>query len=152
MIQYYLGSWADVSIEISELATGKVVRELDGTGRSGLNRVAWNLRTNPALQGPGGGGLPVSPGTYRVMLTVGDATHSALLEVLEDRWLEAPETAAADREIGCPPAAFRPPVSRRHRVEELPGSCPFAATLDHELNLLGRRHVGEEVPAAGTSG
>ena len=90
MIQYYLGSPADASIEISELATGRVVRELEGTGRAGLNRVAWNLRMNPGLRGQGGAGLPVSPGTYRVTLTVGETTHSALLEVLEDRWLEAP--------------------------------------------------------------
>ncbi|WP_419939754.1 glycosyl hydrolase [Candidatus Palauibacter sp.] len=90
MIQYYLGSPADVSIEVSELASGRVVRELEGTGRPGLNRVAWDLRMNPALQGQGGDGLPVSPGTYRLTLTVGEATHSVLLEVLEDRWLQAP--------------------------------------------------------------
>ena len=90
MIQYYLGSPADVSIEVSELASGRVVRELEGTGRPGLNRVAWDLRMNPALQGQGGDGLPVSPGMYRVTLTVGEATHSVLLEVLEDRWLRAP--------------------------------------------------------------
>ena len=90
MIQYYLGSPADVSIEVSELATGRVVRELEGTGHAGLNRVQWDLRMNPGLQGQGGAGRPVSPGTYRVTITVGDATRSALLEVLEDRWLEVP--------------------------------------------------------------
>ncbi|MYH09412.1 MAG: hypothetical protein F4143_04575 [Gemmatimonadales bacterium] len=90
MIQYYLGSPADVSIEVSELATGRVVRDLEGTGRPGLNRVAWDLRMNPGLRNQGGTGLPVSPGMYRVTLTVGEATRSALLEVLEDRWLQAP--------------------------------------------------------------
>lgn len=90
MIQYYLGAPADVSIEVSELATGRVVRALEGTGHAGLNRVQWDLRMNPGLQGQGGAGRPVSPGTYRVTITVEDATLSALLEVLEDRWLEVP--------------------------------------------------------------
>ncbi len=90
MIQYHLASAAGVSIEVSEVATGRVVRELEGTGEPGLNRVAWDLRSNPDVQGQGGAGPPVPPGTYRVTLTVGEATRSALLEVLEDRWLQAP--------------------------------------------------------------
>ena len=41
----------------------------------------------PAGGGFGGGGA-VPPGTYRVTLTVGSATQSKLLTVLEDRWME----------------------------------------------------------------
>ena len=90
-IQYYLSAPADVSIEISDVTSGEVVRELEGTGNAGLNRVQWNLRTNPAPESPVQTlGPPVDPGTYRVTLTAGGATHTALVEVLEDRWLRAP--------------------------------------------------------------
>ena len=90
-IQYHLSASAPVSIEITDVASGRVVRTLTGSGRAGLNRVQWNLRTDPGLEnrtqtlGP-----PVDPGTYRVALTVGDTTHTALVDVLEDRWLKAP--------------------------------------------------------------
>ena len=91
MIQYYLAAPTDVSIEVSDIATGEVVQQLEGTGYAGLNRVTWDLRTNP---GPEGGvrrlGPPVDPGTYRVTMTAVGATYTALLEVLEDRWLRAP--------------------------------------------------------------
>ncbi|HSL20497.1 MAG TPA: hypothetical protein VK886_03115 [Vicinamibacterales bacterium] len=47
VISYYLkGGGSDVTITISDV-TGHVVRELKGTNHAGLNRVRWNLRTNP---------------------------------------------------------------------------------------------------------
>jgi hypothetical protein len=74
-----------------------VIRELTGTGYQGINRVQWNLAPTPqGGQGRGGGGGGggfggfgnVPPGTYRVTLTVGSATQTKLLTVLEDRWME----------------------------------------------------------------
>jgi hypothetical protein len=73
-----------VKITISDSA-GRVVRELDGTGDAGLNRVQWNLGPTPPQgraggrggRGRGGGrGIPftiqnaVPPGTYVVKLAV----------------------------------------------------------------------------------
>jgi hypothetical protein len=91
-ISYYLKAAAtgDVKITISD-ATGRVVREMDGTKDAGLNRVQWNLGPNPVLGGRfggggaggrggrgGGRGVPftvgqnaVEPGTYVVKLAVG---------------------------------------------------------------------------------
>ena len=53
-ISYYLKAAAtgDVKITISD-ATGRVVREMDGTKDAGLNRVQWNLGPTPVLGGRG---------------------------------------------------------------------------------------------------
>jgi len=95
-INYYLKSAAggDVKIAIAD-ATGKVVRNLDGTKSAGLNRVLWNLAPNPpegqpaAGFGGGRGGAPqaVDAGTYVVTLTVGGKTLTKPAVVLQDRWL-----------------------------------------------------------------
>src|SRR6185503_18091224 len=57
MISYYLKSAAsgDVKITIAD-ATGKVIRNLDGTKAAGINRVVWNLAPNPPPGPPGAGG------------------------------------------------------------------------------------------------
>ena len=79
-------------------ATGKAVRNLDGTKGAGINRVVWNLAPNPVPNqpppnplGPGGGrgALPpsVEPGTYTVTLAAGGKTISKPVVVLQDRWL-----------------------------------------------------------------
>jgi hypothetical protein len=98
-ISYYLKGPAsgDVKIAIAD-ASGKVVRNLDGTKNAGINRVEWNLAPNPP-PGPAGGqqafgggrgGAPqaVDPGTYVVTLTVGGKTYTKEVNVLQDRWLE----------------------------------------------------------------
>lgn len=86
-IQYYLSAPSTgVTLRITDLRTGEVVRDVDATGEGGLNRVQWNLRENPVnendRQGP-----RVRPGTYRVTLMVGGKEHSALVDVLEDEWM-----------------------------------------------------------------
>jgi hypothetical protein len=96
-ISYYLKSAAsgDVKITIAD-ATGKVIRNIDGTKNAGINRVLWNLAPNPppgppgAAGGGGGrGGAPqaVEPGTYVVTLSVGGKTYTKPVSVLQDRWL-----------------------------------------------------------------
>jgi len=97
-IDYYLKSAAsgDVKIAIAD-ATGKVIRNLEGTKHAGINRVLWNLAPNPPPNaqpgGFGGGGgrggqpQPVAPGTYVVTLTAGGKTLTTPVTVLEDRWL-----------------------------------------------------------------
>ena len=81
MISYYLKAAAgdDVKITIAD-AAGKVIRNLDGTKKAGINRVLWDLAPNPPAAdagrgargggGGGGGGAPaaVDPGTYIVTL------------------------------------------------------------------------------------
>jgi hypothetical protein len=90
-----------VKITIADY-TGKVVRNITGTKEVGLNRVQWNLRSDPPPRPPGGGGfgggggggggggfaalfnlgLPLEAGTYNVKLTVNgkDYTTKAVIE------------------------------------------------------------------------
>ena len=101
-ISYYLKAAAtgDVKITISD-ATGRVVREMDGTKDAGLNRVQWNLGPTPVLGGRGaavaggrggrgGRGVPfvtpnaVDPGTYVVKLAVGGKELMTTVEVEAD--------------------------------------------------------------------
>ena len=96
-ISYYLKSAAsgDVKITIAD-ATGKVIRNIDGTKTAGINRVMWNLAPNPppgpppaGFGGGGRGGAPqaVDAGTYIVTLSVGGKTYTKPVSVLQDRWL-----------------------------------------------------------------
>ncbi len=101
-ISYYLKAAAagDVKITISD-ATGRVVREMDGTKDAGLNRVQWNLGPTPVLGGRGaafaggrggrgGRGVPfvtanaVDPGTYVVKLAVGGKELMTTVQVEAD--------------------------------------------------------------------
>jgi hypothetical protein len=96
-IAYYLKSApsGDVKITIAD-ATGKVIRNLDGTKTAGINRVMWNLAPNPPPGPPaagfggggrGGGPQTVDAGTYVVTLSVGGKTFTKPVSVMEDRWL-----------------------------------------------------------------
>ena len=102
------GSAADATLEIID-ATGDVVRTFEpaeeGEERdrwagpalptgSGLQRVRWDLRTDPAVTFPGmilwgvrTMAPAVPPGTYTVRLTMGAATETAQVEVKPHPWI-----------------------------------------------------------------
>ena len=110
-ISYYLkaDAAADVKISISDV-TGTVIRDLTGAKTAGLNRVQWNLRSNPPQrpQGQGGrggsegqaapaaalapaggfggrfGGQAVEPGIYLVKLTVDGKEYTTTVKVEAD--------------------------------------------------------------------
>jgi len=81
---------------------GKTVRELNGTGQAGLNRVTWDLRYRSPIPppapgtggpglgfgagfgGPGGAGSRVDPGTYTVKMKVGDFPEQTKTLVVEE--------------------------------------------------------------------
>ena len=93
-IHYYLASAAggDVTITISDAATGETFRTLQGTGHEGLNRVQWDLLGElppPPEEGGGRRGQAprAAPGTYKVMLSVDGRAHTTTVKVLMDHWL-----------------------------------------------------------------
>ena len=96
LIDYYLKSKPerrnDLKISILD-KDAKVVRELrDAQGEAGLNRVAWDLRTDPPSPAPAGGrggggrgggrGVMVEPGEYTVRVALGSSqmTKTVLVE------------------------------------------------------------------------
>jgi photosystem II stability/assembly factor-like uncharacterized protein len=114
-INYYLQDSTDKKVEIQILnPEGEVIRTLKGTGRSGINRVMWDLRYEPTykpklqtrppgrpwveLNGEGWRplvtwdldlmrgqyGPRVVPDTYKVKLIVGDREFVRELTVLKD--------------------------------------------------------------------
>ena len=105
-IHYYLKSApaGDVKLTIADY-TGKVVRNLTGTKEVGLNRVQWNLRSDPPPRPTGGGGggfggggggggggagniftqgLPLEAGTYNLTLSVGGKDYKTKIVVEND--------------------------------------------------------------------
>lgn len=106
---------APVRITITD-ASGKTVRTLDGTARTGINRVVWNFRADSpiprqvlaAMGGGGGrfgiaaqlrrGGAQVEPGNYTVKVTYQGKELSKPLVVNEDPRVQiSPEDRAARR-------------------------------------------------------
>ena len=97
-IHYYLADEmdaGDVSLTVTDVASGEVFRDLEATGHEGINRVQWDLEGNPPEDAPAGGGggfggpqAPVAePGVYRATLTVDGEEFTQLVSVVEDVWM-----------------------------------------------------------------
>ena len=93
-IHYHLASEPDeIALRILDPLSGEVVRTLEPTREAGLNRVRWNLRSDP--EPPEEGEEPdeddvgpiVDAGIYRAVLVVDGVEHTATIEVLEDIWM-----------------------------------------------------------------
>jgi photosystem II stability/assembly factor-like uncharacterized protein len=97
-VNYYLRADVkdDVAISISD-AAGNVVRQLKGPKTAGLNRVAWDLRSEPF--GPSSSGLAgafvltnlgpfVPPGEYRVQVTINGQATTKTVKVNPDPLVE----------------------------------------------------------------
>jgi photosystem II stability/assembly factor-like uncharacterized protein len=98
-ISYYLPTDLDgeVTLTIAE-PSGETVRTLKGPGQQGINRVQWNLRSDPPPDPEGAQqagqssgrerqGPPVDPGTYLVTLEVGGREMTRAIVVEEDIWM-----------------------------------------------------------------
>jgi photosystem II stability/assembly factor-like uncharacterized protein len=115
LITYYLKDKLDdkITFKIQILGEdGKVISELQKPAKEkGLNRVAWDLRyTGPELRrlpteeetafGGGPRGPQVTPGTYKVRLTIGENTYEQSVEVrLDPRVTVPPEDLRAQLEL-----------------------------------------------------
>ena len=95
-IHYYLREPArgPVRITVSDVVTGEVFRDLEGTGEAGMNRVQWDLHGNQPPSSPVGPGRNRPPppplagaGSYRIKLSVNGREHSRVVVVEEDLWM-----------------------------------------------------------------
>ena len=98
-IHYWLREGADeedVDLNVTDVTTGEVFRNLEVTTEAGINRVQWDLRGNsPEGLQPGGGGggfggnqRPMAqPGVYRVTLSVDGVEMETMVRVVEDGWM-----------------------------------------------------------------
>ncbi|MFC1595320.1 hypothetical protein ACFL3X_00190 [Gemmatimonadota bacterium] len=109
VINYWLGEEVEGAILIDVLdSSGRVVRNLEGSGGSGLQRVVWDLRLDPLSAAGGGGnrvrvggrqapnltpwqreqlasrGPFVLPGVYTVRLTAAGMSVSGVVDVAPD--------------------------------------------------------------------
>jgi hypothetical protein len=120
LINYWLGSdgHGDVSIRI-ENDRGETVRILDGTTHEGINRVWWDLRSEPSAEiklrtkptygewldlgderwRSGGGEITIlePPGTYTVVLDLDGSEQRRQLQVLKDPNSEGSEDDIAEQ-------------------------------------------------------
>lgn len=105
-IQYYLKervSIGDVTLKIYD-AEGKLVKELPGTIRKGVNKITWDLKMKPPHVAGGGTKIDfgafvapmVMPGDYTVKLKVGDKEYTKQLKVIHD--LKNKDFTLADRQ------------------------------------------------------
>jgi photosystem II stability/assembly factor-like uncharacterized protein len=100
-IHYYLREAASgpVKITITDPASGKVFRDLEGPGSAGIDRVQWNLRGNPVLGAaravvdeeeddrPRAPRAPLAkPGSYQVTVSVNGRSYTQTVQVESDPW------------------------------------------------------------------
>jgi hypothetical protein len=93
LITYYLreSDSSKIKIEVQDDA-GRTIRTLEGPAKRGFNRIAWDLRIEPPIEGErdapavgGFGGAPlgpeVLPGKFKIVLKVPRGSHDASGEV-----------------------------------------------------------------------
>ena len=147
VINYWLGSEpaGDVTIRI-ENADGETVRTLDGTRNTAINRIYWNLRSEPSTQvrlrnkplyadwvdlgadgwRSGGGQITIlePPGDYTVVLETGAITDTQQLTVLKD-----PHSEGSASDIAAQVALVR----------EMQADADAAATVVNEIEWIRRQ-------------
>ncbi|HMG14462.1 MAG TPA: hypothetical protein VK590_03380, partial [Saprospiraceae bacterium] len=94
VISYYLKdrvNTGDVRIEIYD-QNGKMLYDMPGSKRKGINKIYWNMRMKPPKASETGAALDyggfmsplVQPGDYTIKVKVNDQVHEAKLSLIED--------------------------------------------------------------------
>ncbi|MGP8217036.1 MAG: VPS10 domain-containing protein [Bacteroidia bacterium] len=113
-IQYYLKSRvmsSDVTVKIYD-SSGKLVKEIPGEKRKGLNMVSWDLRLTPPKTAGGGSKVDIGgfiapmvlPGDYTVKLFIGDKEYDETIKAIADpadKMTDADRQAQYDAGIKC---------------------------------------------------
>ncbi len=95
LLHYWVGEWSDdeVSITITSVATDRMVGELTGPARPGINRLSWDMQIPQEERIGNPDDLPefVPAGEYEVTMNFGDHSQTVTLVVEEvpgREWLE----------------------------------------------------------------
>jgi len=169
-INYYLKTAAAGPVTLTILdAKGEVVRTLTGTGRTGLNRVYWDLRGEPSStirmrtsplvpaphvrlgpegwRPPAGGGATITilqpPGTYTVKLSAGGRELAQAVVVRKD-----PASAGTEADIE---AQTRVLTDLRRDLNTAVDLLNRIELVRSQLESLGRVVSDAEVKKAGTA-
>lgn len=170
-LNYWLGEATDeeVTLTITD-ADGEVVRTLDGTGNRGINRVTWDLETEPTTEmklrttpegsdwvdlgddrwrpaPEGRWSILLPPGTYGVTLRVGEKERSAELEVRKD-----PHSEGTLEDIDAQVATLRELYDDMNRAAEIVNRIEWIRRqLYDRVDLLESRGGTEDLVAAADS-
>ncbi len=170
-LNYWLGEATDdeVTLTITD-ADGEVVRTLDGTGNRGINRVTWDLETEPTTEmklrtrpegsdwvdlgddrwrpaPEGRWSILLPPGTYGLTLRVGDEERSAELEVRKD-----PHSEGTLEDIDAQVATLRELYDDMNRAAEIVNRIEWIRRqLYDRVDMLESRGGTEDLVAAADS-
>ena len=156
LIHYTLRSEPEEKVRISiSDSQGKLIREMAGSSRAGLNRVNWDLRYPRPVEPPQEqtyfvvppGWRPVSypegplvlPGAYTVTVSVGGHQASTMLEVKEDPRVE---TTIKDRR-----AHLEATLETGHLLTRLASDAKVLSGLKEQLKRLREKLGDQELPS-----
>jgi photosystem II stability/assembly factor-like uncharacterized protein len=153
-INYYLKAPAASAPKLTILDDkGAVVRTMNGTNTSGVNRVFWDLRYEPSAEvrlrtspmyaeyvvpGPNGRVAPATnvlsilapPGTYTVKLTVGGVDQTQRLTVLKD-----PNSGGTEGDIAAQTASL---LTIRNQLNDAADAVHRIEAVRVQLDAIGR--------------
>jgi photosystem II stability/assembly factor-like uncharacterized protein len=142
-ISYYLDAEPEADVSLTVENGESVIRTLEATGHTGVNRVHWALDYDP--MGEGGGGNPfaqsnplvrVPPGVYTVRLAVGEAELTKLLQVRMD-----PEARVTEADVIAQVEAARRLARMRYAADT---SIEDAEAVQEGLETFADRYEDEE--------
>ena len=136
LVSYYVKEEGESEVHITVTdASGRVVRELEGSGQRGLNRANWDLRYDGPIPdaSTGGFGAPppgprVLPGTYTVKVALGDHEATRSVSVSDDPNVRA---TSSDRR-----AHLDYLLELRRLISDMHEAHQMAADLDEQLASL----------------
>jgi photosystem II stability/assembly factor-like uncharacterized protein len=161
-LNYWLGSEPEGEVKIRILdAAGDTVRTLDGTKEIGINRIWWDLDSEPTVEikmrtkpryadwvdlgderwRRGGGRMRITmpPGTYSVALEVNDAEYTRQLQVIKD-----PNSEGSEADIGAQTAMLMELRDDMNAVAELINRIEWIRRQLYDLNSVLEDKGGED--------
>ena len=158
VIAYHLRAPADAKIVIRG-PDREIVRELQGTGDAGFNRVTWDLRAEPPRDVPNGRGPFVLPGNYTAHVSAAGAEVPVTIQVEWDPAFQVPDEERRLRftflkdagelqrrvhQVATTLTALRNELSKRDDLKSVPAAAAVLSQVEQRQRRLGGGGGGEE--------